>query len=59
MKGYKMQETKQKNVIVKLTDEHFNEFKKLCNEKGSNMSVEIRQFIVKEINLKKEKANDK
>lgn len=54
-----MQETKQKNVIVKLTDEHFNEFKKLCNEKGSNMSVEIRQFIVKEINARKENKNDK
>lgn len=55
-----MSEAKQKNVIVKLSDEHFNEFKKLCSQKGSNMSVEIRQFIVREINaMKGEKSNDK
>lgn len=58
-------EESKKGVLVKLTQEQYDEFKKICSERGLTMAAFTRQMIFqamkeeKELNKKGETHNDK
>lgn len=47
---------KEKTFLIRLEEEIHDEYKKLCKEKGYNMSQRIRNFI--ETEIKNEKINN-
>ena len=57
-------EESKKGVLVKLTQEQYDEFKKICSERGLTMAAFTRQMIFQAMKeeknlIRKEKANDK
>lgn len=47
---------KEKTFLIRLEEKIHDEYKKLCKEKGFNMSQRIRNFI--ETEIKNEKTNN-
>jgi ribosomal protein L37E len=44
---------KEKTFLLRLDEETFNQYKKVCKENGYNMTQRIRNFIENELSLKK------
>jgi hypothetical protein len=44
---------KEKTFLIRLDEELYNGYKKLCKAKGYNMSQRMRNFIQKELNENK------
>jgi putative transposon-encoded protein len=46
-----------KKIQLNVKEDIYQEFKKLCESKGTSAAVEIRRFMLSEVEKKREKGN--